>query len=179
MRLRALGLMMLGAALLAPASAGAAGSAARDPRVQPARHPEHRGRLRPPDRPQLTSPSTPRRCARSTTRPAEADRPADGPRTASRSRRATCSRAGTPATRCDAAGPAPRAARPVSYTNRYGALIRGNVFAPLPSARTLRGAPQAALPRRRYHDRLGPGLRAHVLLARPGPRRAWLRRPHL
>jgi hypothetical protein len=24
---------------------------------------------------------------------------------------------------------------PVSYTNRYGALIRGNVFAPLPGAR--------------------------------------------
>ena len=70
---------------------------------------------------------------------------------------------------------------PVSYTNRYGALIRGNVFAPLPGARdpyTGRRLPRP-YPGRRDHHRLGAGIGADVLVARPGPGGARLPRPHL
>ena len=70
---------------------------------------------------------------------------------------------------------------PVSYTNRYGALIRGNVFAPLPGrARPVHGqAAAASISGRGDHHRVDPGLGAHVLVAGPGPGGARLRRPHL
>ena len=117
MRLRALGLMMLGAALFAPASAGAAGPDARHARVPPAGQPEHRRRLRPPDRAAARQPRVHAGDDRGAQRGlGAAARPAGGhPRTGSRSRRATSSPAGTAATRCAEAGPARRGLRvPVS-----------------------------------------------------------------
>ncbi len=69
----------------------------------------------------------------------------------------------------------------ISFTNRYGALLNGTVYRPKPGARdpytgeVLRGP----VPGRGDHRGLGAGQRGHVPLARPGPRRARLRRAHL
>ena len=71
---------------------------------------------------------------------------------------------------------------PVSFTDRYGALIRGDVFAPLPGRAGpvhRRGAAPARSPGVVITTGLGAGLRADVLVAGAGPRRARLRRAHL
>ena len=70
----------------------------------------------------------------------------------------------------------------VAFTNRYGALLRGTVYRPLRRrARPLHRASALTrpLPRRRAHRGVDPGLRGHVRVARPGPRRARVRRAHL
>src|SRR3954447_5446020 len=67
--------------------------------------------------------------------------------------------------------------REVSFTNRYGAQLRGDVFAPRPGAAAGRGVPPAAgcacpvrgrgappaVPGRGHHHGVGPGLGADVL----------------
>ena len=102
--------------------------------------------------------------------------------TARRSRPARSCRAGTSATPTARTGTAPAArCTPVSFTNRYGALLHGDVFAPLPGARDpyTGKALEGPFPGVVHHDRLGPGHRADVLVAGRGPRRARLRRPDL
>ena len=68
-----------------------------------------------------------------------------------------------------------------AFTNRYGALLRGDVFAPMAGAHDpyTGAAADGPLPGRRDHHRVGAGQRADVLVAGRGPRRARLRRPHL
>ena len=175
---------MLGRALLAPASA-APPARARHARVPPSATPRtsptptaarRRAAAREPELPRPRwSPSTPR--SDSSSSPSRRRR-----RTGPRSRPATSSRAGTAATRCAAGWDGRRGQiEPVSCTNRYGALIRGDVFAPLPGARDpYTGAKlKPPYPGVVITTGLDPGLRAHVLVARPGPRRARLRRPDL
>ena len=69
----------------------------------------------------------------------------------------------------------------ISFTNRYGALLRGTVYRPAPGARDpyTGRALSGPFPGVVITPGLGAGLRGHVRVAGPGPRRARLRRPHL
>ena len=69
---------------------------------------------------------------------------------------------------------------PVSFTNRYGALLHGDVFRPCRAPATPTPARSCgSVPRGGDHDRSVQGSERHVLVARPGPRRARLRRADL